>query len=222
MRVFVTIILVTLAVAGPLSAHANVGLQSQAASVMTPWVEKIWAELIPARLSDLPKVHTRLNQRASTVNWRANVGRVTAEDLYRKIPGGVRVAGGKAVLGFLDVHDVSHIRSVNRHPELAASAGNVVFEPPKWNQGRGPRDMGFPDKLRMHTHNARMGLGAARRPILASLARGGAIGALVELPVSASVETLHVVNGRKALGLRCLISRGRSVLPRLSSVRQSA
>ena len=119
MRVFGTIIPVTLAVAALLSAHAlvvatpdnpvaSVGLQSQAASVMTPWVEKISAELIPARLSDLPEVHTRLNQRASTVNWRASVGRVTAEDLYRKIPGGVRVAGGKAVLGFLDVHDVSH------------------------------------------------------------------------------------------------------------------
>ena len=77
------------------------------------------------------------------------------------------------MLGFLDVRDVSHIRSVNRHPELAASAGNVVFEPPKWNQGRGPRDMGFPNKLRVHRHSARMGLGAARRPILAA-SRGAA------------------------------------------------
>ena len=212
MRIFGTIIPVTLAVVGPLPAHAlvvatpdepvaNLALQSQAASVMTPWVE---AELVPARLSDLPEVLTSLKQRAAAVNWRASVGRVTAEDLYRKIPVGVRLAGEKAVLDFLDVHDVSHIRSVSGHPELAASTGNVVFEPRRWNQGRGPRDMGSLDKLRVWTHNAHVGWGAARPLILTNFAKSSIIAALVELPVSAFVETQHVVNGRKAPGQAAL------------------
>lgn len=49
----------------------------------------------------------------------------------------------------------------------------------------------------MNFHNTGASLAAGRVVILTTLTRGGTIGALVELPVTATVETLHVVNERK-------------------------
>ena len=90
--------------------------------------------------------------------------------------------------------------SAKRHPELAADPNNLVFEPPKWNLARGPDDMGFLDKLRVHAHNAGASVVAARVVMLTQMTKGSAIGALVELPVTATVETLHVVDERKTPG----------------------
>ena len=79
------------------------------------------------------------------------------------------------------------------------------MEPRTWSQRHGvPGQAAGAQAQRPH------GLGSCTSPNSGSLARGGAIGALVELPVSASVATLHVVNGRKALG-QAVLDFARSV-----------
>ena len=145
----------------------------------------------------MPDVATKLNQRAAAVNQRASDGHIRGQDLYPEIPRGVRLAGQTATVEYLTSHHVSHILSAKNHPELAAQPTNLVFEPAKWNLARGSNDMGLLDRLRVGFHNAAASAAGARIVTLATVAKGGAIGAVVELPVSATVETLNVINERK-------------------------
>ena len=145
----------------------------------------------------MPEVGERLNQRASDANQRAITGNLKGRDLFPKIPGGVRLAGPRAILEYLNKHEVSHIQSVKHHPELAAKPDNLVFEPLKWNRARGSSNMKLLDKVKVRFHNIAASIVGGRRIVLTTVAKGGAIGTLVELPVTATVETLNVVNQRK-------------------------
>ena len=147
----------------------------------------------------MPDVAATLNQRAAGVRQRTSGGPLTAQDLYPKIPRGVQQAGQAATVEYLTSHHVSHIVSAKNHPELAAQPTNLVFEPAKWNLARGSDDMGLLDRLRVQVHNAAASAAGARIVMLAIVAKGGAIGAVVELPVTATVETLNVVNDRKTV-----------------------
>ena len=147
----------------------------------------------PELLDVMPEVRVRLSQRASSLNQRTTTGQITEQDLVSKVPFGVRWAGERRVLEYLDTHHLSHVRSVKHHPKLAADRNNLVFEPAKSNLARGPKDMGFLDKLRVYSHNSSASLSA----VLAKMKNGSIIGVLLELPVTGTVETLHVVNERK-------------------------
>ena len=185
------------AVAQPEALVTEIGWWQHTISVAHASIARIRAEAIARGLGEMPEVTAKLSQRASGANQRTTTGWVTERDLFPKIPGGVRWAGERTALEYLDNHHLSHVLSAKRHPELAADPTNLVFEPPKWNLARGSSDMGLLDKMRVHLHNAGASLAAGRVVMLTTMAKGGTIGALVELPVAATVETLHVVNERK-------------------------
>ena len=184
-------------VAQPEARATEIGWWQHAISAAHASIARVRAEAIARSLGEMPEVTAKLSQRASGANQRTTTGRVTERDLFPKIPGGVRWAGERTALEYLDHHHLSHVLSARNHPELAADPNNLVFEPPKWNLARGSSDMGLLDRLRVHLHNAGASLAAGRVVMLTTLAKGGTIGALVELPVTATVETLHVVNERK-------------------------
>ena len=154
------------------------------------------AKIAPV-LNEMPEVAAKLNQRASHINQRATTGNIKGEQLFLKIPGGVRLAGQGVTLEYLDKHHVSHVRSVKHHPELAAQPANLVFEPQNWNLARGSNDMTLVDKFKVRIHNVGASMAGAGKIIRITVAKGGAIGALIELPVTTTVETLHVINQRK-------------------------
>ena len=188
------------AVAPPEPSAADVSWWQQAIAASHASIARIRAEAVARGLGEMPEVRTKLSQRASTANQRATTGRVAERDLFPKIPVGVRSAGERTALEYLDNHHLSHVLSAKGHPELAADPNNLVFEPPKWNLARGANDMGLLDRLRVHVHNAGASLAAARVVMVTKMTKGSAIGALVELPVTATVETLHVMNERKTPG----------------------
>ena len=150
-------------------------------------------------LDEMPEVAAKLAQRASDTNQRAITGNLKGQDLLPKIPGGVRLAGKGPTLEYLNKHDLSHVLSVKHHPELAAQPDNLVFELLKWNRARGSNDMKLLDKFRLRVHNAAASIAGAGRIVLTTVAKGGVIGALVELPVTTAEETLHVFNKRKTV-----------------------
>ena len=150
-------------------------------------------------LDEMPKVAAKLNQRASDINQRAITGNLKGKDLFSKIPAGVRLAGEGATLEYLDKHHVSHIRSVKHHPELAAQPPNLVFEPKTLNLARGSNDMTIVDKSKVRLYNAAVSIAGGGKIMLITIARGGAIGALVELPVTTTEETLNIIHKRKTV-----------------------
>ena len=150
-------------------------------------------------LDEMPEVAAKLAQRASDTNQRAITGNLKGQDLLQKIPGGVRRAGKGPTLEYLNKHDLSHVLSVKHHPELAAQPDNLVFELLKWNRARGSNDMKLLDKSKVRIHNAVASIAGAGKIMWTTIAKGGAIGVLVELPVTTAEETLHVVNRRKTV-----------------------
>ena len=140
-------------------------------------------------LGEMPEVAKTLRNRR---------GSFAPEVLFPRIPAGVRLAGEEAVLEYLSERDLSHIRSVNEAPDLAAEPGNVVFERATANRARGARHMTNWEWMTATADNAIAGMSAGARVIAKSMVRGVAYGAVLDLPVSATVETLHVLNQRKA------------------------
>ena len=192
------------AVAQPEPSAADVSSWRQAISAAPASVARIWGEAVARGLGEMSEVRAKLRQRARNAIANANqgttTGQVTDRDLFPKIPGGVRWAGDKSILKYLENHHLSHVLSANGHPEFAANPNNLIFEIPKWNLARGANDMGLLEKLRVHVHNAGTSLAAARVVMVTKTAKGSVIGALVELPITATVETLHVMNERKTPG----------------------
>ncbi len=162
-------------------------------------IASVRSAAIAQRLEEMPEVESKLNQRASDANQRAVTGNLKGRDLFPKIPGGVRLAGPGVILEYLNKHELSHIQSVKHHPELAAQPYNLVFEPLKWNRTRGSNDMNRMDKIRVRVYNAVVSTAGAGKIMWTTIAKGGAIGVLVELPVTTAEQTLHVVNKRKTV-----------------------
>lgn len=160
-------------------------------------IRSVRAVAVVPRLEEMPEVATKLEQRAKNATQRGTGDRLAGKDLYEKLPGGVRLAGEPTTLKYLESHEVSHVQSVHRHPELATQLDNLDFEPAIWNRTRGSNDMTLVDRLRLQLHNASASAVGARVVTLTTVAKGGAIGALVELPVTITVETLHLANQRK-------------------------
>ena len=154
----------------------------------------------PPPLSEIPKVAETLRHRR---------GGIAAEKLLGKIPRGIRLVGEPATLDYLRSHDLSHIRSVKNYPELKTNPRNVIFESRRSNRARGAADMTRRALAKARLSNAARGVATCARNAACTrvvamsgataITKGMGIGALVELPVSVAVETLHVVNGRKTV-----------------------
>lgn len=161
------------------------------------------AVAVPELLDVTPEVRHKLSRQVSSVNRRKTTRQITnsrqstRQGLFSIIPVGVRWAGERRVLEYLDTHHLSHIRSVKNHPQLADDLNNLVYELAKRNLARGSNDMELLDKLRVYVHNSGASFKAARVVLLTKMAKGGVIGVLLELPVTAAEEILHVVNERK-------------------------
>ena len=153
-------------------------------------------------LDEMLDVKRNLSKRLSNLRSRINpalLGKLadrgvtlTVEDLYLRIPIGVRLAGERATMAFLRPRDLSHIESIGNAPEKALDSENLVYERSASNRARGSADMSLPERTVNWVRNLPAGVEGAR-VLLLSTAKGVGIGALVELPVSVAVETLHVV-----------------------------
>ena len=154
-------------------------------------VAGIRAAMLQRGLGDMPRVAETLGNRR---------GGFAPEVLFPRIPAGVRLAGEEAVVDYLSERDLSHIRSVRGAPELATEPENVIFERATANRARGARHMTNWEWMAATADNAVAGMSAGARVIAKSMVRGVAYGAVLDLPVSATVETLHVLNQRKSAG----------------------
>ena len=154
-------------------------------------VAGIRAAALQRGLGEMPEVAKTLGNRR---------GGFAPEVLFPRIPAGVRLAGEEAVVDYLSERDLSHIRSVREAPELASEPGNVIFERATANRARGARHMTNWEWMAATADNAVAGMSAGARVIAKSMVRGVTYGAVLDLPVSATVETLHVRNQRKAAG----------------------
>ena len=121
---------------------------------------------------------------------------LTVEDLYARIPLGVRLAGERATMAFLQPRDLSHIESIENAPEKALNSENLVYEKAASNRARGPANMTLPERTVNWVRNLPAGVDGAR-VLMLSTAKGVGFGALLEVPVSIAVETLHVVYQNK-------------------------
>lgn len=185
--------------------------QSETLTTKTIWLEqaipgaketivKIWEKAIQESLDKMPEVKKTLKNRASGINKKAEIGHVTALDLYKKIPIVVRLAGEKEVLDYLENRHVSHIKSVKNHKELIADPKNLVFEIAEDNLKHGFNDMKYWDKLKVKFHNVSASLKATPRTLIMTKVAGGSIiGILIELPITGTVETLNVINDQKTM-----------------------
>ena len=179
--------------------EAAMTVTSRLVAVARAQLGAVKAAVLRQGLGELPEVAATLANRAASARARGS-GAVTGAELYPKIPAGVRMGGERATLDYLARHHVSHVTSVKNSPGLAGAADNVAFEPAAWNLARGARDMGGVERLRLQAHNAAVGAAEGARVIGLSMAKGAVVGALIELPVTATVEALHVTNGRKEVG----------------------
>ena len=154
-------------------------------------VAGVKAAAVQRGLGEMPEVAKTLSNRR---------GDFPPEVLFPKIPAGVRLAGEEAALDHLSERDLSHIRSVRGAPELATQPSNVIFERTHANRARGGRNMTNWEWMVANADSMVAGARAGARVVAVSMVRGVANGALLNLPVSATVETLHVVNQRKTAG----------------------
>ena len=122
-----------------------------------------------------------------------------AEQLYvSSIPSQVRNLGEGAVLDFLKSKHASHIESVANAPGKARVPGNTLWETAKNNVRRGSRDMSRLEHLRANAVNGIHTAGIVGRAVAWNATRGAAFAALLEAPVSGTVNTIHVVKGKKS------------------------
>jgi hypothetical protein len=122
-----------------------------------------------------------------------------AEQFYHSsIPAQVRNQGESAVLGFLRGKHASHIESVANAPGKAKMSGNMVWESAKANARRGSRNMSRVERLRANVVNGTHSAALVARTAAANAGRGAAFAALLEAPVSALENAIHVVKGRQS------------------------
>lgn len=96
------------------------------------------------------------------------------------------------LLKFLGERDVSHIKSRANRPDLAKDIENVLFEKRWWNRTRGSRNMTLWEVNCARLDNFAEGLAKGVRSTTVAAARGAVVGALLELPVTASENFLLV------------------------------
>ncbi len=129
-------------------------------------------------------------------NLAGRSGNVPPNDLFPKIPQGVRMGGEPANLEYLRGGvDVSHKVPIRNAPNQAGRADNVVFESSRVNQARGAHDMSRMEVTSAHVRNALDGLHAGLRVAPKAALRSGLIAGALELPVSAAVNLIRYRRG---------------------------
>ena len=120
-----------------------------------------------------------------------------AEQFLRdSVPGPVRNMGPKAVEEFVKGKDASHIESVANASGKAKSAGNIVWESLKRNRRRGPSNMSRLDQLVARARNGADAAGIVAKRMATGAARGAALAAVIEAPVTIAENTIHAAKGR--------------------------
>ena len=122
-----------------------------------------------------------------------------AEALYlRSVPASVRNLGERAVWRFLKGKHASHVESVANAPGKAKASSNVVWESWKSNIQRGSRNMTQTQRLRVTFRNGSHAAGLVSKSAALNAARGGALAAMLEAPVSVAENAIHVMKRKKA------------------------
>ncbi len=153
----------------------------------------------------------RFNELSASLRWRFRIaglgnGRgirtpAQAEQFYlRSLPASVRNLGEKAVGQFLNGKQASHVESVANAPGKAKALGNTVWEYAKSNTQRGSRNMTGVQKLGVNVRNGAHAARLVAKSAAVNAARGGALAAALEAPVSIAENTIHVMKGKKAKG----------------------
>ena len=145
---------------------------------------------VPCVLKDLPEVAKSLANRA---------GNIAPDKLFELIPDGVKLTE-ESIWKFIEVRDVSHIKSIKNNPAKAGDVKNVVFEFSSKNRARGSRNMSRAEVQSAHFNNTITGIKSGLKTTISTAAKGALFGALLELPVTIVENTLHVKNNRKSVG----------------------
>ena len=150
-----------------------------------------------ATFGDLsPKMQVKLRW-AGLGNGRGIRTTYEAEQfLHGTVPGPVRNMGPKAVEEFVKGKDASHIESVANAPGKAKSVKNTLWESSKRNASRGSANMNKTDRILARAKNGVDVAGIAARRIAAGAARGAALAALMETPVTVAENTIRTARGR--------------------------
>lgn len=144
--------------------------------------------VVPQSLAEMPGEVVR-----TLLARSANIKPVA---LYNLFPAGVRTSA-EDVRTFLRQRDLSHIKSRANHPELANDIGNVLFEKRWWNRTRGSRNMRSWEVARARLDNFAEAMAKGARATTVAAARGAIVGALMELPITATENILLVRAGSK-------------------------
>ena len=121
-----------------------------------------------------------------------------AEQFYlRSVPASVRKLGERAVGQFLKGKQASHVESVANAPGKAKALGNTVWEYAKSNTHRGPRNMTRAQQLGVNFRNGAHAARLVAKSVSVNAARGGALAAAMETPVSIAENTIRVMKGKK-------------------------
>ena len=151
----------------------------------------------------------RFNELSAGLRWKfrlAGLGNgrgirtpAQAEQFYlRSVPASVRNLGEKAVEQFLKGKQASHVESVANAPGKAKTLGNTVWEYSKNNTQRGSRNMTRAQQLGVSIRNGTHAAGLVAKSAAVNAARGGALAAVLEAPVSVAENAIHVMKGKKA------------------------
>ena len=151
----------------------------------------------------------RFNELSAGLRWKfrlAGLGNgrgirtpAQAEQFYlRSVPASVRNLGEKAVEQFLKGKQASHVESVANAPGKAKTLGNTVWEYSKNNTQRGSRNMTRAQQLGVSIRNGAHAAGLVAKSAAVNAARGVALAAVLEAPVSVAENAIHVMKGKKA------------------------
>ncbi len=139
-------------------------------------------------------------RRAGLGGKRGIRNNIEAEQFYNSsIPVPVRNLGEGAVRSFTKGKQASHIESVANAPGKAKISGNTIWESAGKNIRRGSKNMTKPELIGANIKNAAQTAGIVAKGAAVSGARGGAISALIELPVSAAENVILAAKGGKSV-----------------------
>ena len=116
--------------------------------------------------------------------------------LHGTVPGPVRNLGSKAVDEFVKGKDASHIESFANAPSKAKSVRNILWESSRRNGRRGKSNMSRADRLFARAKNRTDAAGIVAKRMAAGAAKGAALAALMEVPVTVAVNTIRTTKGR--------------------------
>lgn len=126
------------------------------------------------------------------------------------IPFPVRNLGRDAVEEFIHGKELSHIRSIRNHPELARDNRNLIWENSADNRSRGPDDMTRAEVSRIQEAESLHTTSIVFRHCWDAAKTTALYAGLLEAPVAAIENLIHYGKGRKT-GEAALMDAGKSI-----------